>query len=265
MRKTKNAGVERRENGNVWLVLPIYMLIMAAGLFFTKYAMKVSYSDPGFLPKILPWIAVLALFVLKVQYLQRAEMAPARRSPVRYGLYLTAAVPIALLAVYTAFECRTELPVSLLLGPILVAIAEEGMYRGILLPALLKKRTVNGAVVRCAVWFSLLHLLNLLGGQSLRAVGIQLVLTFMTGLYYAAVYMKTGRLSLMILQHALWDFIAFSGVVERAPWTGIAVALLTAMQLIFAVILLVSYRGKWEDGEFPPDEPAYTADVPFNT
>ena len=226
------------------LVLALYMLIMGACLAVTRWGLRVSYSDQGFLSAMTPWVALLAALVLAVQFREKSGLWFRQKHGGTYGICLTVLIPVLLLAVYAAIECRASITPVMVLTPLLVGIAEEGMYRGILLPGLLKKKSVNTAIVCSAVWFSMLHLLNLLGGQSVRAVVSQLFLTFLTGLYFAAVYLRVRKLSLLILQHALWDFIAFSGVLERTLWAGLAVSLIVAMQLVFACAMLISNRGK---------------------
>ena len=226
------------------IVLTLYMMIMGAGLAATHFGKKISYSDPGFLSAMLPWTVLLAGLVLVVQFHEGKKFGFQQRSNGKFGIYLVVMVPVILLFGYAVVECHSSITPVMIVMPILIGIAEEGMYRGILLPALFRKRTVNTAILISAFWFSALHALNLLGGQSILAVIGQLLLTFLTGLYFAAVYIRIKRLSLLILQHALWDFVAFSGVVERTPVTGFAIALITVMQFICVFAMLMSYREK---------------------
>ena len=131
--------------------------------------------------------------------------------------------------------------------PFLIGIAVEGMYRGILLPRLLKKKSVNAAIFISALWLSLLHSLNLLAGQPFQAVLIRLLLTFLTGLYYGAMYLRIRRLTPLVLQHGLWDLVAFSGILQRVSWKGPVMLGISTLQAIFAAVLMRSYRGKNAD------------------
>ena len=131
--------------------------------------------------------------------------------------------------------------------PFLIGIAVEGMYRGILLPRLLKKKSVNAAIFISALWLSLLHSLNLLAGQPFQAVLIRLLLTFLTGLYYGAMYLRIRWLIPLVLQHGLWDLVAFSGILQRVSWKGPVMLGISTLQAIFAAVLMRSYRGKNAD------------------
>lgn len=94
----------------------------------------------------------------------------------------------------------------ILLLVIFVGIAEEVFFRGIILK-ILHERGKNFAVIGSAILFSLLHLLNLLGGQSLVYTLIQLVFALVWGLVTAEFVYTTGTIFPLIIWHSLHDLI----------------------------------------------------------
>ncbi len=90
---------------------------------------------------------------------------------------------------------------------LLVGISEELMFRGILLHSLLHSRGPRVAIIISASLFSLLHSINIMGNHSLTNTLLQMVTTFILGVYAAGITLKVRNLVPMILFHWLWDFI----------------------------------------------------------
>lgn len=96
---------------------------------------------------------------------------------------------------------------------LLTAISEELLYRGVIFVDLLKILTARHAsglniitaVIVSSLLFSLQHLSNL-ASQSWLATGCQLIQTFGMGVLFAAVYLRTSSLSLVIFTHFIIDF-----------------------------------------------------------
>ena len=240
----KKMQVKQKHRADYKGVLLFYMLLMAAGLSFTRWHLHVSYSSPDFLASMTPWIAALALLSVTVQLKRKSRWNVFWKQQSHYGTYFIVALPIGLLAIYSIYKCSAELSLITVIAPLLIGVAEEGMYRGILLRSLLCRISINQAIFISALWFSLLHLLNLLGGQSVSAVGIQLLLTFLNGLYFGAIYVQIKKLPLLVLQHGLWDFITFSVAIAQSPWMAVVMAFISVIQLILSIKLMMSYRNR---------------------
>ena len=102
-------------------------------------------------------------------------------------------------------------------GQMLTGFAEEGLFRGLMLAALLaawshRRRGVLGAVVVSSVFFAVLRLLNLLDGAGLRESVAQVFYAFNVGLAFAALCIRTGTIWLAVVVHGLVDVtgIAFT-------------------------------------------------------
>jgi hypothetical protein len=94
-----------------------------------------------------------------------------------------------------------------LVGCLLVGFAEELATRGLLVVGLREGGSSEMAVwLISSVLFSLLHAMNALFGQSLRATAVQLVAAFLAGTALYVTLMTTGTLIVGMVLHALWDF-----------------------------------------------------------
>jgi len=90
----------------------------------------------------------------------------------------------------------------------LVGFVEEGMYRGLMLQALLKKG-VWKAVIISSIVFSLSHIMNALAGWNLGHVLLQLTYSFALGFGWAAFALRTRTIWPLMLIHFLIDFFSF--------------------------------------------------------
>ena len=85
---------------------------------------------------------------------------------------------------------------------------EEVLYRGLVLKILLKKngrskRGVMGACVISSVIFGLLHIVNIFAGAPVLSTISQVIHATSTGLFFAAVFIRTNKLWIPILLHGL--------------------------------------------------------------
>ncbi len=92
-----------------------------------------------------------------------------------------------------------------------VGLLEELLFRGIviaLLGQLLKegKNKVIYLLILSSVIFSLFHLANLIDGAVVGDVLLQLGYTFLLGLLWGLIYIKTNNLWLVIILHSLYNF-----------------------------------------------------------
>ena len=140
----------------------------------------------------------------------------------------------------TSIDFRTAgarlLPL-ILIGTLLVGFSEELLSRGILVVGLR-----DGGAAEWVVWlvtsalFALLHGMNALFGQSMRATGAQMVAAFAAGTTLYVTLMSTGNLIVGMVLHAAWDFGALGVLATDAkqrPVTGV-------LSLATSVIALVS-------------------------
>lgn len=106
----------------------------------------------------------------------------------------------------------------LILVSILTAVVEELVFRGILLRALLRRLSVQGALIATSAIFAVLHMLpigmpaELSDGAALVALSLALkgAQAFAFGAIMAAIVLRDGNLLIVIAVHALFDAIYFA-------------------------------------------------------
>ena len=87
----------------------------------------------------------------------------------------------------------------------LVGFAEELIFRGFLLKAILKQGDVKTAVIISSVTFGMGHIINLLTGHELIATLAQVVFAVAMGFVFTLVFYKSGSLLPGILAHSFID------------------------------------------------------------
>ncbi len=137
---------------------------------------------------------------------------------------------------------------------IVVALAEETFFRGLIFTALLPAGTLR-AVVISSFLFAALHLLNISGGTwDLFYTAADTIAAFGLGITYAAIRLRTGSIWPLVGIHALFDFtliISLGGINVSAQSLQV---LLTSVVIgiVFILYGLFLLRAK---GTEPCDDP----------
>jgi membrane protease YdiL (CAAX protease family) len=92
-----------------------------------------------------------------------------------------------------------------------VGFFEEIIFRGLVLVLLIEKlgKKSNGllkAIIISASIFSLIHIINIFDGASIGNTVLQIGYSFLIGLLFAVLYLKTKNLWLIMILHALYNF-----------------------------------------------------------
>ena len=141
-----------------------------------------------------------------------------------------------------------------------VGVAEEVLFRGLLMSTLRARLSAGRALVVCSAIFAVAHAGNALWGQSPLLTVQQVGFTFAIGALFGAIALQTASLWPAILLHAGWDAYAISALLIDAPGTtdhavtaegrlasteaelGVLIAALTAILLIGGLARLVFVR-----------------------
>jgi len=120
------------------------------------------------------------------------------------------------------------LAVALLLGvPLLIAVGEEVMFRGVLLRQSMVRMTVRHAMLLSAVLFGLFHLVNGLLGHGIGGALQQVAFAFLVGFFLAPIALRIDNLWPLIIWHWLWNIAVFASqaadVVQPLVLIGIAI------------------------------------------
>ncbi|MDF7682754.1 CPBP family intramembrane metalloprotease [Lactobacillus sp. ESL0679] len=104
----------------------------------------------------------------------------------------------------------------MLLSGVKAGISEEMLIRFCTLNLLLKlfyhkhwQGQILGTVTISSMLFSLLHLFNIIAGQSVAASIQQAINAFCSGIVFAAIYLYTNSILLTIIYHSIFDLAAF--------------------------------------------------------
>ena len=136
-----------------------------------------------------------------------------------------------------------DLLLAVLATGVLVGLAEELVFRGVVLRCLrTDRRPESSAALWTAVGFGLFHLPNVFMGTGLPGLG-QVVLAAVTG-YALYVFRRwQGALWVAMVAHGTWDISTFlSGSYSGAAATGVAFAVNAVLVVLCVVALVRSLR-----------------------
>lgn len=114
------------------------------------------------------------------------------------------------LALFAAGALQAGLPPAsvtlfILANTALVGWSEEVMFRGLWLRGLYRSIGISGAIIGSSLLFGAMHVLNVFLTGDLRGAVIQATAAFLSGVFLAAVRLRSGSLWTGIVLHALWD------------------------------------------------------------
>ncbi|MEY4870899.1 MAG: hypothetical protein RLZZ563_229 [Pseudomonadota bacterium] len=173
---------------------------------------------------IAPSLAAASLFLLAVVILMRwaGEVGLAQgpqRGTLRviwpWLLYLG----LFTLSILNAGFPPTSVTLFILANTLMVGWSEEVMFRGVWLRGLFRSGGIWVAIFGSSILFGAMHVLNVFLTGDLRGAVIQAVAAFLSGVFLAAVRLRSGSLWTGIILHGLWDagtFLVAAGGVATA-------------------------------------------------
>lgn len=129
------------------------------------------------------------------------------------------------------------------------------MFRGILLRGALARYNVIASLLISAVGFSLLHSVNIFGGEPTNEVGSQMFATLMDGLFMAPIAILVGNLIQLIIAHFLWDFILLAptqvaSTEVSSGFFALAQASIIPIQYVLMIVAWIVVFIRWKQGKF---------------
>lgn len=93
----------------------------------------------------------------------------------------------------------------------LIGLAEEGVFRGVLLNLFLNRFSKTKAGILWAVFvdgflFGAMHLTNIFSGVSVKSAVVQAITAIILGMLLAAIYVRSGNFWICVILHAWIDF-----------------------------------------------------------
>lgn len=214
---------------------------MALGIFICKNFKNVAYLDSNFINVFMPFLIILSIFSL-VCYKKYNKKLETYRP--KYTIFMLLFVPVIAISLFTITQ-KFEISMSFfipLIGALLVGLNEELIYRGVIFSNAIEEKGLKKAVFISAIAFSLLHAVNILGGLTLVALVVQLISTFIVGIFFALSYKYINNIWLIVIYHGLWDYISLSQIGKTYPIINTLVAIIMAMEIIAALFMLGNIR-----------------------
>lgn len=224
-----------------YILLAVYMMIMGVGLYICNRFLNTPYNSTEFSRKFLPFMIILAVLVLCYGIKNIKELTLRSESKPNYGFSALLFIPVVGFGLYSIVRgFSPDLAfVILIIDTTLIGIAEEGMYRGILLGAMAKKMNSLLAILLSSALFCALHLLNVIGGLSVSELIGQLGSTFVMGVFLGAMYLDTRKILFPIIFHSLWDYILLSGSLEEVQIIPIVLIGVYVLEVFISLIIII--------------------------
>ena len=167
-----------------------------------------------------PSIAAAGLFLLVVVLLFRWVREVGLAQGPQRGTLRVIWPWLMFLALFAASALNAGLPPAsvtlfILANTMLVGWSEEVMFRGVWLRGLHRSFGIWVAILGSSLIFGAMHVLNVFLTGDLRGAVIQAVAAFLSGIFLAAVRLRTQSLWTGIVLHGLWDCGTF--LVAAAP------------------------------------------------
>lgn len=226
----------------------IYTAIIGVGMFISFHIRGISYESPKIMDTLWVVEVILALWVifLTVKYFSWKEVGFVKLDKKQTAWLLPSFIIliVMLVAGFYAFCTRALSPEKIEQAGLIafttffVGFSEELMYRGILLNTFLKTHRPTKAILISAAAFSFLHTVNMLGGLAFHFMLMQLLLTFLFGLFAALIFMRIRNIIPLILFHWLWDFAVISnGVIDGQSLIARVASVHFLVEFIIIVVL----------------------------
>ncbi|WP_119325849.1 CPBP family intramembrane glutamic endopeptidase [Companilactobacillus musae] len=189
-------------------------------------------------------VFIVAYLLNKGYFTQKVYWFNSKKIGKQLYTTLPAIVIIAFLnsAMLVATDFQVKLKVIMIC--LLVGLAEEYIFRGLLVGLFLKLLHNNalGAVTGSSIIFGLIHMMNL-KSLPIGYVSAQVIFAAALGILFGTIYLKTRNLSIVIALHALRDmFPMFSNkMMAQAAQTTFSMASLYVTIVFLAIALVIAY------------------------
>lgn len=232
---------------NLLLKNIIYYVIAGVG-FFSLNMFGIGYNSPIISIAAIPMMIILSVYTLYINknYSITDKLKTAFEKP-SIGISL---IPfIAVLSVVLAIAegiITSKFSVRIISSAILtfmIGLSEEGTFRNFIISYMQEKNYSKPVmIVVSAIFFSLLHMVNIAAGLSVESAFIQTVNVIPFGLLAAFFFVETGNISALIFWHMYFDFSLFIsevGIFYSDFIIGIVIDILLIIEIIKIIIKYV--------------------------
>ncbi|HEL1758874.1 MULTISPECIES: CPBP family intramembrane glutamic endopeptidase [Streptococcus] len=224
-----------------YILLSAYMIIMGVGLFVCNQFLNTPYNSTEFSRKFLPFMILLAVLVLYHGIKNKKELTLYSERKPGYVFSALLFIPVVGFGLYSIVRGFSPDLVFLILiiDTALIGIAEEVMYRGILLGAMAKKMNPLIAILLSSILFCTLHLLNVIGGLSVSELIGQLGSTFVMGVFLGAMYLDTRNILFPIIFHSSWDYILLSNSLADVEFLPVVLIGVYILEVFISLVIII--------------------------
>lgn len=224
-----------------YILLSAYMIIMGVGLFVCNQFLNTPYNSTEFSRKFLPFMILLAVLVLYHGIKNKKELTLYSERKPGYVFSALLFIPVVSFGLYSIVRGFSPDLVFLILiiDTALIGIAEEVMYRGILLGAMAKKMNPLIAILLSSILFCSLHLLNVIGGLSVSELIGQLGSTFVMGVFLGAMYLDTRNILFPIIFHSSWDYILLSDSLADVEFLPVVLIGVYILEVFISLVIII--------------------------
>ncbi len=221
----------------------VYMAIMMLGMYTMKHIYGIEYSQPQMvtiLVYFMPFSMASALFFYYKYFRGMALNRP------RINLWIVeffiAAIILAFLQIHYGDYAGKDMTLvwTIVATTFMVGIGEEMLFRGIIFNAFKEKRGAYPAILMSAVIFGLLHITNILGGESVPEAMIQSASAGMSGIFFAWVFFKTKNVIPTMIYHWVWDMFLIMGLYVHVDQTSHLLMFQNLFEMSAALVILVT-------------------------
>ncbi len=213
------------------VAIGVYLIWQAIGLGIQKFGSGSEEIDLLDLVKhgISPSLAAASLFLLATVLVMRWWREVGLAQGPQRGTLKVIWPWLLFLALFAVSALGAGMPPAtvtlfILANTMMVGWSEEVMFRGIMLRGLFRSGGIWVAILGSSALFGAIHVLNVFLTGDLRGAVIQAGAAFLSGVFLAAVRLRTGSLWTGIVLHGLWDagtfFIAAGGAAAAGAAAG---------------------------------------------
>ena len=227
----------------------LYTLIIGIGMFTSYHINGADYGNPKMVETLWAFEILLTLLTvfITVKYFSWKGVGFTKPNKKQLVWLLPLLVIISfmwfgLIQYLISISISTEeLNLFALVGftTLLVGFSEELMFRGFVLHSFLKTKSKKNAVLISAATFALIHSVNIFAGVPTIGMVVQLILTFIFGLFFGLLILRVKNIIPFIIFHWLWDFFLIGGRIfsyeEAIPLSTIYLL----VELVLVIVLFI--------------------------
>lgn len=226
----------------VWLMIYLLLNTITGNI---ASSISVEPYITGAIPNLL--LVVICLFYLKKS--QIAGEIGLFTKPAEKSTTMLFYIPVLILPFLNLFyginkELSQAKILALLAMYIGVGFMEEIIFRGLMFKALTQKWNHYAVVAFISFTFAIGHIVSIVAiGQSTEDTILQIINAFVVGFMFMGVILASGNLTICIITHFLYNFIASISLVDSTHTEIIIISLIITV-LYFIYLLLCTKKVK---------------------